>query len=107
MNGRMTLARFRIIVAVVLATAPLAWAQSTQPSLQALDREVQQLFSAAQQQTVRVTVPIHLPTALLQQEHPLSKWGQRIDPQIMQKLAVAAARGQSGQVFIEARSATS
>src|SRR5689334_21732938 len=93
-----------LVVVILLATAPVASAQSTQPSLQSLDREIQQLFKTTQRQTVRVTVPIHLPTALLQQEHPLAKWGQRIDPHIMQKLAVAAARGgQSGQVFIEAR----
>jgi S1-C subfamily serine protease len=108
----MTPFRLPILVGLALSLAPIAAraqqatqpAATAQPSLQALDREVQQLFKTTQQQTVRVTVPIHLPTSLLQQEHPLNKWGARIDPQIMQKLAAAAAHGQSGQVFIEARS---
>lgn len=78
---------------------------TTQPSLAALDGEVQQLYRDAQQRTVRVIVPIHLPTRLLEQEHPLAKWAPQLDPKLLQQLQSAKARGDT-RVFVEARVAS-
>lgn len=92
------------------AGARLASAQTTQPGgglLQSLDREVQQLYQRVERQTVRVTVPIRLPTALLQQEHPLSKWGRQLDPKLLQQLEAARSRGEAARVFVEPGGAAS
>ena len=92
---------------VVLSASALVSAQATRPSLNGLDSDVQQLFRDAQQRIVRVTVPITLPTRVLEQEHPLTKWGGQLDPALRQKLEVARARGEPIRVFIERRPATS
>src|SRR5213083_1695773 len=94
---------FAVAIASLMLTGSWLAGQATRPALDALDREVQQLYRFAQERTVRVIVPIHLPKALLQQEHPLSKWN--LSPEIREKLA-NAARTQGGGVFIEQRPST-
>ena len=93
---------FALATAFLMLTASLLRAQSTQPALASLDRELQQLYRQAQERTVRVIVPIRLPTTLLQQEHPFSKWN--LSPELREKLA-EAARSQGG-VYLEQRPST-
>jgi S1-C subfamily serine protease len=90
------------IASLLMMTAALR-AQSTRPALDALDREVQQLYRQAQERTVRVIVPIHISNNVIQQEHPLSKWN--LSPEVREKLA-SVTRTQGGAVYIEQRPAT-
>lgn len=104
--------RQRIVLVMMVVTGLAALAASGQttmpaPSLTALDREVQQLFRDAQERTVRVIVPIHLPARLIEQEHPLSRWGQQLDPKVREQLAAAAKNNGNGtRVFVDPRAAT-
>ena len=77
-----------------------ALAQSTRPALDAIERDVRTLYQSSQRQIVRVTVPIILPTRVVEQEHPLVKWPAQIDPKILQVLA-AQQRGGAPTVFVE------
>ena len=102
----------QVFVAIAMLTAfvaggAIARGQTTMPSLAALDREVQQLFRDAQERTVRVIVPIHLPARLIEQEHPLARWGQQLDPKVREQLAAAARNDGNGmRVFVDPRAAT-
>src|SRR6185437_10885335 len=77
-----------------------AMAQATRPALDAIERDVRTLYQSSQRQIVRVTVPIILPTRIVEQEHPLVKWRAQIDPKILQVLA-AQQRGGAPMVFVE------
>jgi hypothetical protein len=93
--------------ATVTIAAPVGRAQTTQPaqpppaSLQALDRDVQKLYGSAQEQIVRVTVPVRIPTKLLEQEHPLAKWRGQLDPKLREQ--IDRSRGGQTQVYIDPR----
>ena len=89
-------------IAATAIFAGAALAQSTEPALATLERDVRALYQSAQQHIVRVNVPVHLSTKLLDQEHPLVKWGRQLDPAILQKLAEAARQKGGGvRVYLE------
>jgi hypothetical protein len=90
---------------VLLAGASLLRAQTTQPALAALDRDVQGLFTGISQSVVRVNVPVLIPNRIAEQEHPFFKYRSLIDPKLLAQLEAARARG-GARVYIEQRPAT-
>jgi S1-C subfamily serine protease len=89
------------IVGLMAMFAPAAAQTSAPTSFDALNRELQQLFSDAQSRLVRAQVPIHIST-----EHPLFKWRLQLDPKLRQQLDAARERGEALRLFVEPNPAT-
>jgi len=86
----------------LLAILVLAWgaavaaAQATQPTLEAVDRGVQEIYRNVQACTVRVVVPLKLGP------HPLAKWMPQLDPKVREELNKPQTQGsQAVRVFVE------
>ena len=63
---------------VVLLMCLTASAQSTRPTLELLDRGMQELYQDVQGSLVRVVVPLQLSPRLTDNQHPLQKWNQSV-----------------------------
>jgi hypothetical protein len=81
------------------AQPPATTAQPPATTLQALDRDVQKLYGVAQGEIVRVTVPVRIPTQLLEQENPLAKWRAQLHPKLLEQ--IDKSRGGQSPVYLD------
>jgi S1-C subfamily serine protease len=84
-------------LSTVVSFVALAAAQTTRPSLQAIDREMQDLYRQVQSSTVRVIVPLQVGP------HPISKWMPQLDPKVREELNKPQTQNSSEpvRVFVE------
>src|SRR6266511_2175470 len=88
---------FLTSVCLCWMAAGLSRAQTTQPTVEALDRGVQELYRGVQESCVRVVVPLQIGPRV--QEHPLQKWMPRLDPKVREQLE--PKEGQPVRVYVE------
>jgi S1-C subfamily serine protease len=75
----------------------ISWAsaQATRPTLEAIDRGVQEIYKQVTDGTVRVVVPLQVGP------HPITRWMPRLDPQVREELNKPQASGEPVRVFVE------
>src|SRR5436190_4973019 len=85
-----------IIAMTIGWTAGHVAAQTSLPSLAALDHDTRELLGDVNARLVRVQVPVRIPI-----DHPLVKWRAQLDPKLREKLDAARARGESPRLYVE------
>jgi hypothetical protein len=72
-----------------------ATAQATRPTLEAIDRGVQEIYKQVSDGTVRVVVPLQVGP------HPITRWMPQLDPKVREELNRPQAGGEPVRVFVE------
>src|SRR5712671_2922666 len=97
---------FSLAMAIVLGWAAIAGEVPTsqpggpRPLLKQLNEETQSLYREVQSGMVRVQLPPPkwAGQPLAEQDNPLHKWGNQLDPQVKQKLEQEQKEARKGQV---------
>ena len=91
---RRFLASFVMPMLCFVATA--AGQAATQPTIEAIDRGLRQVYSDVQACTVRVVVPMQVG------QHPITKWMPKLDPKVREELNKPQTQGSGTvRVFVE------
>ncbi len=80
----------------LLSFVAVAAGQAAQPTLQTIDRGLQQVYNEVQACTVRVVVPLQVGP------HPITKWMPQLDPKVREELSKPQQQGSDPvRVYVE------